>query len=194
VLQRFLCCTRLVLNSAQQTSSFTPAFQRPPDPWAGSLCPSPRAREVSTGGRVSSRAWLLSGRGVMRRPSNHNCCRDARISSGPSDRLWISILSDFLSSTLSGGVLQPTRRRDPRGARDRGAEIAPQPCIRSIREDRTMMQSCASVAKLRGSGPILHSGLGSHGFTVGSPPPRIHRQTPRRGCQTACPVGPLFSC
>src|SRR5215472_18352713 len=40
-----------------------------------------------------------------------------------------------------------------------------------------MMQSCASAAKLRGSGPNLHSGLGGHGFDVGSPPPRIHRQT-----------------
>ena len=39
-----------------------------------------------------------------------------------------------------------------------------------------MMQSCASSAKLRGSGPNLHSGFGSHGFDVGSPLPRIHRQ------------------
>ena len=38
-----------------------------------------------------------------------------------------------------------------------------------------MMQSCASAAKLRGSGPNLHSGFGSHGFDVGSPLPRIHR-------------------
>jgi hypothetical protein len=40
-----------------------------------------------------------------------------------------------------------------------------------------MMQSCASAAKLRGSGPNLHSGFGSHGFDVGSPLPRIHQQT-----------------
>jgi hypothetical protein len=40
-----------------------------------------------------------------------------------------------------------------------------------------MMQSCASAAKLRGSGPNLHSGFESHGFNVGSPLPRIHRQT-----------------
>src|SRR5947207_8566627 len=39
-----------------------------------------------------------------------------------------------------------------------------------------MMQSCASAAKLRGSGPNLHSGFGSHGFDIGSPLPRIHRQ------------------
>ena|SRR6516162_11427555 len=30
-----------------------------------------------------------------------------------------------------------------------------------------MMQSCASSAKLRGSGPNLHSGFGSHGFKSG---------------------------
>jgi hypothetical protein len=40
-----------------------------------------------------------------------------------------------------------------------------------------MMQSYASAAKLRGSGPNLHSGFESHGFNVGSPLPRIRRQT-----------------
>ena len=47
-----------------------------------------------------------------------------------------------------------------------GAEIAPQPCIRSVREDGTMMQSCASAAKLRGGGSILHSGLEAMVFTA----------------------------
>jgi hypothetical protein len=46
------------------------------------------------------------------------------------------------------------------GARHPGAEVAPQPCIRSIRvRIATMMQSYASSAKLRGGGPILHSGV-----------------------------------
>ena len=54
----------------------------------------------------------------------------------------------------------------PRGARCRArSSIAPQPCIRSIREDRTMMQSSASVAKLRGGGSNLHSGLEAMVFT-----------------------------
>ena len=54
-----------------------------------------------------------------------------------------------------------------------------------------MMQSCASAAKLRGGGPILHSGLvRSHGFSVGSPPPRIIIGRPSMVCQLFC--YPLF--
>ena len=48
-----------------------------------------------------------------------------------------------------------------------------------------MMQSYASAAKLRGSGPNLHSGFESHGFDVGSPLPRICR---RRGLASASQV------
>jgi hypothetical protein len=71
-----------------------------------------------------------------------------------------------LDSLEHGGTLAMVGMTCPRGARCRArSSIAPQPCIRSIREDRTMMQSCASVAKLRGGGSILHSGLESHGFT-----------------------------
>src|SRR5450631_252878 len=40
-----------------------------------------------------------------------------------------------------------------------GAIIAPQPCIRQVRSDLTMMQSCASAAKLLGGGPILETGF-----------------------------------
>ena len=35
-----------------------------------------------------------------------------------------------------------------------------------------MMQPCASAAKLRGGGPILHDGMEAMG-SFGSPPPRI---------------------
>jgi hypothetical protein len=52
-----------------------------------------------------------------------------------------------------------------------------------------MMQSCASAAKLRGSGPNLHSGFESHGFDVGSPLPRIHHQQTQDGLQSS-----LFCC
>src|SRR4249919_3142297 len=41
--------------------------------------------------------------------------------------------------------------------------IAPQPCIRWAPRTRTMMQSCASAAKLRGGGPILCYGVIGHG-------------------------------
>ena len=43
----------------------------------------------------------------------------------------------------------------------------------------TMMQSCASAAKLRGGGPILTCGLQAI-FSAGSPPPRIILGSPRR--------------
>src|SRR4029453_16624218 len=48
---------------------------------------------------------------------------------------------------------------DQRGACHRARIIAPQPCIRSVQRDLTMMQSCASAAKLRGGGPILENGV-----------------------------------
>ena len=41
----------------------------------------------------------------------------------------------------------------------------------------TMMQSCASAAKLRGGGPILHSGLGAHVQRRVTATSDRHRQT-----------------
>src|SRR3954470_19357125 len=48
---------------------------------------------------------------------------------------------------------------DQRGACHRARIIAPQPCMRLVHKDLTMMQSCASAAKLRGGGPILENGV-----------------------------------
>src|SRR5215208_2670810 len=44
---------------------------------------------------------------------------------------------------------------NPRGVRHRARVIAPQPCIRSVHRGQTMMQPCASAAKLRGGGSNL---------------------------------------
>src|SRR5215203_4328814 len=48
---------------------------------------------------------------------------------------------------------------DQRGACQRARIIAPHPCIRSVHRGQTMMQSCASAAKLRGGGPSLENGV-----------------------------------
>src|SRR3954463_7163515 len=48
---------------------------------------------------------------------------------------------------------------DQRGACHRARIIAPHPCMRLVHGDLTMMQSCASAAKLRGGGPILENGV-----------------------------------
>jgi hypothetical protein len=69
-----------------------------------------------------------------------------------------------------------------------GREIAPQPCIRSIREDRTMMQSCASAAKLRGGGSTLHSGLEAMVFTSDHRHLGFIGKPLARGRQVGCPV------
>src|SRR3954470_519038 len=65
--------------------------------------------------------------------------------------------------TLSGDSSTVARRKpsidDQRGACHRARIIAPQPCIRSAHRGQTMMQSCASAAKLRGGGPILENGV-----------------------------------
>src|SRR3954463_3323983 len=64
--------------------------------------------------------------------------------------------------TLSGDSSTVARRKpsidDQRGACHRARIIAPQPCMRLVHKDLTMMQSCASAAKLRGGGPILRNG------------------------------------
>ena len=54
-------------------------------------------------------------------------------------------------------------------------------------ETRTMMQSCASAAKLRGGGPILFLGMKAMGIS-GLPPPRIVRPARARlhACRAAC--------
>src|SRR3954471_1057038 len=56
--------------------------------------------------------------------------------------------------TLSGASSTVARRKlsldDQRGACQRARIIAPHPCIRLVHGDLTMMQSCASAAKLRG--------------------------------------------
>ena len=82
------------------------------------------------------------------------------------------------------GQAAPARRPTMRGQDDlrrachRVATIAPQPCIRcGMIEDsasiiRTMMQPCASAARLLGGGPILSLGVQAMGWG-GSPPPRI---------------------
>ena len=99
------------------------------------------------------------------------------------DPRWIFIVSRLLSRSLKfvldvirGGARQRARKSRHSLVFGRSARIG------------AMMQSCASAAKLRGGGSILHSGVGSHGFYVGSPPPRIYRQTPSLGCQVGCPV------
>src|SRR3954465_2415015 len=62
-------------------------------------------------------------------------------------------------------------------------------------EGLTMMQSCASAAKLRGGGPILENGVETM-RCFGSPPPRIiigDRRYPVRSAPRACPVRGLPS-
>jgi hypothetical protein len=50
-----------------------------------------------------------------------------------------------------------------------------------------MMQSCASAAKLRGGGPILHSGMEAVVLRRVTATSDRHWQT-SMGCQCGCPV------
>ena len=66
-------------------------------------------------------------------------------------------------------------RNDPRGARHWGASSRRTlVCGRSV-WILTMMQSCASAAKLRAAGPILSVGILCH-VSCRFPPPRIANQ------------------
>jgi len=65
----------------------------------------------------------------------------------------------YLDSSEHGStlvVVGMTSRGEPAC---RARTFVPQPCIRWAAMTRTMMQSCASAAKLRGGGPILHNGM-----------------------------------
>jgi hypothetical protein len=53
-----------------------------------------------------------------------------------------------------------------------------------------MMQSCASAAKLRGGGPILHSGLEAMGLAPGHR--HLGSSSADPSCQGGFPVLPLF--
>src|SRR4051795_3115511 len=88
--------------------------------------------------------WL-HGRPVgLVAPTTHPWCRDTRRHRTRS--------GDARTSCSAKAV------DNQRGACQRARIIAPQPCIRSLQGDLTMMQSCASAAKLRGGGPILRNG------------------------------------
>jgi hypothetical protein len=65
----------------------------------------------------------------------------------------------ILTSSAYRGGNPPINRNDLRGARQAASIIAPRPCIRRIlARSQTMMQTCASTAKLRGGGPFLAIG------------------------------------
>ena len=74
----------------------------------------------------------------------------------------------FIPVSLFDYAVGMTIRGEPAVGRDR---FAPQPCIRWAVTTLTMMQSCASAAKLRGGGPILHNGVKAV-VSPGTPPPR----------------------
>src|SRR5215213_12029886 len=80
----------------------------------------------------------------VRRPNTPVAATRAAIGPGPETRGQVARRKPSLD--------------DQRGACQRARIIAPQPCIRSLQRDLTMMQSCASAAKLWGGGPILRNG------------------------------------
>src|SRR5215213_2239383 len=100
----------------------------------------------SLGGVASCAGGTADLLARSRRPNKHpSCCARAVIGPCPEP-----------------GHKQVRRKLsldDQRGACHRARIIAPQPCIRSVHRGLTMMQSCASAAKLRGGGPILDNGV-----------------------------------
>ena len=80
----------------------------------------------------------------------------------------------------------------PRGARHQARRSRRNLVFgRSVRTG-TMMQSCASAAKLRGGGPILHSGLEAMGLAPGHRPLGSSSADRSLGCQGGFSVLPLF--
>src|SRR3954470_20092325 len=89
------------------------------------------------GGTVALLAW-------SRRPPIHGAATRAVIGPCPETRGQVARRKPSFD--------------DQRGACQRARIIAPHPCMRLVHKDLTMMQSCASAAKLRGGGPILRNG------------------------------------
>ena len=83
----------------------------------------------------------------------------------------------YLDSFEHDGTLMRSRRRSE-GSRFR-ARFSRAATLYSVGpRTRTMMQSCASAAKLRNGGPILPFGLKAKG-RLGIPPPRTDRKSTR---------------
>ena len=85
------------------------------------------------------------------------------------------------SPPASGGINLVKPTNGPSGAMPRARVIAPQPCIRWVYITRTMMQSCASAAKLRSGGPILPSGMKAKETHRDPATSNRHRRTVTRG-------------
>ena len=143
-------------------------FDHFPSPCSAQMGPSPRPDLTST---WPPRAVTVKG---GRRPSRSN-------------------LPLTVTSTAAGCVgrvrafLRCGKRRQFRGEfAISDADRAPQPCIRSIREDRNH----DAVIRISGEAPgrRAHSSqrLESHGFSGGSPPPRIVIGRPWHGPPSGC--------
>jgi len=101
----------------------------------------------------------------------------------PCMGLFPSSLSFLYSLLLREVISQSVAVETIRGELAIGRVYAPQPCMRRTIRIRTMMQPCASAAKLLDDGPILQTRLTSHGVirvTVTSDPDRQRLYRDRR--------------
>jgi hypothetical protein len=114
-------------------------------------CGAPKARGLTANARAESQCR----------------CRDVQTSSGRYSIYYVDfyfVVSPFIETCV---VSQPEDqlRYDPRGARHRARKSRHNLVFGRSARIGAMMQSCASAAKLRGGGSILHSGLEAMVFT-----------------------------
>ena len=176
----------------------------------------PEARHRCRRGEVGS-----AGQDPLMRRRDHQCRRDAarfwsdRLSNegtrAPQARntakrfsaMYVALVWGLLCqarciavpprSDLIAELGEPCRRDGPRGARHRARPSRHKLVFGGSGRTRTMMQPCASAAKLRGGGPILHRGSRAM-LPLGSPPPRIVIGGPpwtvRRAAEASLVPGP----
>ena len=114
----------------------------------------------SPGGRLPP---VIFGIGVHDRPER----------AGRPDIASSGVYGVCIDGCRSAAARMRMVENEPRGARHCARILAPHPCIRLAPSwSRTMKQSFASAARLRGGGPILTNGSMTM-FRLGSPPPRI---------------------
>ena len=128
------------------------------------------------------RQFLCSISKTVSSPDPHFALVDARsrLAVAPTLRRAPPLSGHTLTASRATARLRG-RDNDQRGARYRARFNRATTLYPVGPRTRTMMQSCASAAKLRSGGPILPVGVKAKGL-VGAPPPRTVIGAPSQAC------------
>ena len=149
--------------------------------------PKPSCMELSLsrslpGSEFCPSSFFCSISKTVSSPAPHFALVDARsrLAVAPTLRRAPLLSGHTLTASRATARLRG-RDNDQRGARYRARFNRATTLYPVGPRTRTMMQSCASAAKLRSGGPILPVGMKAKGL-VGAPPPRTVIGAPSQAC------------